>query len=250
MISVNPKDRDVLRFLWVKDPFSSEPEIVVLRFSRVVFGVSASPFLLNATIKHHIEGHAASQPEVVRLLAQSIYVDVCGADREHEACALYTKSKEILSQEIYNECPSLQSLVDSQEASLKNPQGNKPHTNVVEADETYVEATLPSTLNIQPIEHKVLGVRWNVPLDQLVFSLDAMFGAIATVEPSKIVVISLIGPIYDPLGFLSPVTVRFKILMQEQARLGPTVRWRITLEAHNSTHWADWNCFPLCVWLD
>ena len=63
-------------------PPSSEPEIVVLRFSRVVFGISASPFLLNATIKHHIEGHAASQPEVVRLLAQSIYVDdvVCGAD--------------------------------------------------------------------------------------------------------------------------------------------------------------------------
>ena len=33
MISVNPKDNDVLRFLWVKDPFSSEPEIVVLRFT-------------------------------------------------------------------------------------------------------------------------------------------------------------------------------------------------------------------------
>ena len=32
MISVNPKDHDVLRFLWVKDPFSSELEIVVLRF--------------------------------------------------------------------------------------------------------------------------------------------------------------------------------------------------------------------------
>ena len=32
---MNPKDRDVLRFLWVKDPFSNEPEIVVLRFTRV-----------------------------------------------------------------------------------------------------------------------------------------------------------------------------------------------------------------------
>jgi len=33
MISVNPKDRDVLRFLWAKDPFSSELEIAVLRFT-------------------------------------------------------------------------------------------------------------------------------------------------------------------------------------------------------------------------
>ena len=75
--------------------------------------------------------------------------------------------------------------------------------------------SLATSLNKQPIEHKVLGVRWNVPLDQLVFSLDAMFEATAIVEPTKIVVISLIGRIYDPLGFLSPITVRFKILMQE-----------------------------------
>ena len=47
------------------------------------------------------------------------------------------------------------------------------------------------------------------------FSLDAMLEATATVEPTKRVVINLIGRIYDPLGFLSPVTVRFKIVMQE-----------------------------------
>ena len=58
MISVNSKDHDVQRFLWIKGPLSSEPEIVVLRFTQVVVGISASPFLLNATVKHHIEGSA------------------------------------------------------------------------------------------------------------------------------------------------------------------------------------------------
>ena len=90
MISLNSKDRDVLRFLWVKDPFSSEPEIVVWHITN---------------------------------------------------------------------CPSLQSLVDSQETSLKNPQGTKLHPNVVEADETYMEATLRTSSNKHPIEQKVLGVR-------------------------------------------------------------------------------------------
>ena len=74
MISVTPKDRDVSRFLWIDDPSSSEPRIVTLRFTRVVFGVSPSPFLLNATIKCHVEKYLSSHPELVKTLMQSIYV--------------------------------------------------------------------------------------------------------------------------------------------------------------------------------
>ena len=44
MISVSEKDRDVLRFLWVRDPIEDPPQYIVLRFARVVFGVSCSPF--------------------------------------------------------------------------------------------------------------------------------------------------------------------------------------------------------------
>ena len=55
MISVTPQDRDVLRFLWVGDVLKDTPNIQTYRFTRVVFGVSSSLFLLNATIKHHLE---------------------------------------------------------------------------------------------------------------------------------------------------------------------------------------------------
>lgn len=43
-VSVAEEDRDVLRFLWVDDVRKEIPEIVMLRFARVVFGVSSSPF--------------------------------------------------------------------------------------------------------------------------------------------------------------------------------------------------------------
>jgi hypothetical protein len=68
----------------------------------------------------------------------------------------------------------------------------------------------------------VLGVPWNVPRDQLVFSLDGVAETAKRLNPTKRNVISLIGQIYDPLGFLSPVTIRFKKLMQElcKTRLG------------------------------
>lgn len=64
----------------------------------------------------------------------------------------------------------------------------------------------------------MLGVRWNVAFDQVVFSLNTLLEDCVVVNPTKRVVISLIGCIYDPLGFLSPVTIRFKILMQELCR--------------------------------
>ena len=55
MVVVNEADRDVLRFPWVKDPFASEPKGEIKRFTHLVFGVLSSPFLLNVTIRHHME---------------------------------------------------------------------------------------------------------------------------------------------------------------------------------------------------
>lgn len=73
-----------LRFLWVKNIKQDPPEVYVLRFARVVFGVSSSPFLVNATIKHHLEQFRDSHPDLAQTLTQSTYVDdvVSGADSE------------------------------------------------------------------------------------------------------------------------------------------------------------------------
>ena len=49
--SVSEEDRYVLRFLWFDDLKREYPQIIVLQFARVVFGVSSSPFLRNATVK-------------------------------------------------------------------------------------------------------------------------------------------------------------------------------------------------------
>lgn len=54
-IVVNERDRDCLRFLWVKGVDSERLDPVVYRFCRVVFGVNCLPFLLNATLQYHLD---------------------------------------------------------------------------------------------------------------------------------------------------------------------------------------------------
>ena len=54
-IGITEDHRDLLRFLWFKNINDVPLTPTTLRFTRVVFGLTSSPFLLNGTIKHHLE---------------------------------------------------------------------------------------------------------------------------------------------------------------------------------------------------
>jgi hypothetical protein len=73
-IQVKDEDRDYLRFLWWED---ESKKIVELRHCRVVFGVTSSPFLLAATINHHLDGVQDVNKETIEALRKSFYVDNC-----------------------------------------------------------------------------------------------------------------------------------------------------------------------------
>ena len=55
-IEIDPEHRDLLRFLWLDDVNKESPEIKLLRFTRVVFGVNAPSFsmLLSETMLIHV----------------------------------------------------------------------------------------------------------------------------------------------------------------------------------------------------
>ena len=135
MISVAPHHRDVLRFLWVDDISKQSPKIVTLRFTCVVFGVSSSPFLLNATIKHHVEKYKDAHPEFVNMFTRSIYVDdvTYGASDDNATFELYVKSKKVLAEGGFNlrkfssNSQSLQRRINTSEghSSLKEKKDTK-----------------------------------------------------------------------------------------------------------------------------
>ena len=57
----------------------------------MVFGVSSSPFLLNATIRYHLEQYRSSHPNLVMKLG---YVDdmVTGVEDEVQATEVFMES--------------------------------------------------------------------------------------------------------------------------------------------------------------
>ena len=76
----------------------------VYRFTRVVFGVTPSPFLLNATLKYHLQRFLKSNEAIVNRLLQSTYVDdvISGTDTEEEAFELFAQAEHIFGQGGFN----------------------------------------------------------------------------------------------------------------------------------------------------
>ena len=185
MVSVSEKDQDVLRFLWVDDITKTDPEVQVFQFTRVVFGISSSPFLLNATVDHHLKLFSAVNPVLVDILLHSFYVDdvVAGAMDENSALKLYEESKQVLQEGGFNlrkfttNSPQLQKVIDRKE----NPPTDSITVCSGDLDETYAK----STFGMSPTDQKVLCVKWDVSADCLIFSVKEIAALADTPDPTK-----------------------------------------------------------------
>ena len=89
MVSVQ-EDRDSLTCLWTRDVKGEVPDVVVLRFTHV-FGINSNPFLLNATINHHMQRYQ----EIDLLCVENFFVDDVsfGSNDVESSYEPYLKSK-------------------------------------------------------------------------------------------------------------------------------------------------------------
>jgi hypothetical protein len=73
-IRVRETERDALRFHWRS---GEEDEIETYRFTRVLFGLAPSPFLLNGVLEAHLDTWERRCPDVVAELRKSLYESIC-----------------------------------------------------------------------------------------------------------------------------------------------------------------------------
>ena len=90
-IGLQTVDRDVTRFLWLKDPTNTnlENNMQVYCFCRVPY---ASLFLLSVTIKYHLQ---KSNSQFAKLIQRDMYMDnmITRTRTFEEAKILYTEAK-------------------------------------------------------------------------------------------------------------------------------------------------------------
>ncbi|GFX61392.1 integrase catalytic domain-containing protein [Trichonephila clavipes] len=180
MLSVAPKDRDYLRFF-----FPCNEKQLVYRHCRVVFGVSLSPYLLNASIMHLLENCNSECKEVAQKLKSSFYVDNCvtGVFSAEEIEIFIEKTKLIMSEGCFN---------------LRIFESNVASKSVDKhSDETFI-----------------LGIIWD--LDNDVLKCCTSFDSLTCeVKTTKRLVLSTVQKVFDPIGMLAPSTLLPKLLLQE-----------------------------------
>ena len=253
-IEINPEDRDCLRFLWLKDIKSKDPEIVVYRFNRVVFGCNSSPFLLNCVLRHHIMKYEEDDPEFVNNMLKGFFVDdlVTGCQDTEGGVALYEKAKSrmeggfSLRKWKTNDRELAGEIAKMEELSVKQ--------RAVPEDPSYAKETL-GTPDSAGRKTKVLGINWDIEKDTWEFDLRKRGEEIGkTAQSTKQEILSALASLFDPHGLISPVAVAAKILFQElcSEQLG----WDDPLPEEKCERWETWLrdlreigtiCVPRCV---
>lgn len=214
-IAIAEKDRDALRFLWVD---ISEPSnrFKTYRMTRVPFGITTSPYLLAATVRHHLKGYEPTEPAICDLIDKSLYVDdlTSGARTAPEAFEITTRSAEIM-----------------REAGMNL---RKWRTNSPDLRKLWGKTEAPPTSD----QVKVLGVPWSTVKDTFLFEVQALLKFLVGRKSTKRWVLKAVARIFDPLGLVSPFTVRAKFLFQGLWEKG--LKWDERLPPDMAAQFDSW----------
>ena len=239
-IEMHPEDRDCLRFLWVKDVNDSEPEIITYRFNRVVFGVSSSPFLLNAVIQHHLHQYSDRDPEFVRTMIEGFFVDdlVTSCKSTTTAFDLYKKARNRMKEGGFRlrKWKTNDKALGEEIAKNEMVRNEDALVDTLDSD-SYAKETLGISKDLGK-KTKVLGVPWDSDIDMLEIDIGKTVSTLATVV-TKRGILSTLATIFDPLGLVSPIAVLAKVLFQELCSKG--LGWDDKLPESKTIRWQMWH---------
>ena len=198
-IRIKEEDRDAFRFL-----FNINGNEQHLRFARVPFGGESSPFLLGATLNYHYDQLPDKFNDTVQMLKENTYVD-----------NLMKTGKNV--EELENFKREATGILESAKFPV-----HKWESNVKSLEDE--GSKNPS---------KILGL-WDKKNDTLQVQVPTPNSKLIT----KREMLSHLGRVYDPLGFISPTTVKGKEIYRDAC--DQTRGWNTAVPDQIRMEWLKW----------
>ncbi|GAB1869104.1 Gag-pol polyprotein [Camponotus japonicus] len=211
-ILVHPEDRRFQGILWRSNVTDKIREY---QLNTVTYGLACAPFLAVRTLRQLATDEEARGPSGALALQRDCYVDdiITGADTLQNAITLQYELREL--------CMA----------------GGFPLRKWAANDEEILTG-IPSEHRLQQTHHSwegevhsTLGLRWHPARDDFSFSIQPRIA----IKHTKRRVLAETARLFDPLGWLAPVIIRAKILIQSAwlKRLD----WDTPLPAEDAQQW-------------
>ncbi|XP_011884024.1 PREDICTED: uncharacterized protein LOC105571157, partial [Vollenhovia emeryi] len=232
-ILVDPRDTTYQRILWKTRDSDRPSEFKLLT---VTYGTACAPFLALRVIKQLIADEGHNFPFAAKILQSQIYVDdVLFGDNDPELLRqIRNELREMLQRggfELRKWASNANSLLTDISPENHGLACNKP----LETDESL----------------KVLGIGWNPASDVFNFKVSLP----PEIPQSKRAILSTIARLFDPLGWVTPVTIQAKIFLQYLWQL--KLDWDDNIPLEQLANWhtvysqlAELNKLELPRWID
>ena len=213
-IKVEPSDKDLLRFLWFPNGDLDKPAQAYC-MTRHVFGATSSPFV--AAFSLRMAASLAPNDKTRKTIEDSFYVDdlLTSCSTEKEAANLASDLISTLAKSGF----SLMKFISNKQGVMDSLPQDRLAPSVQDVD-----VCLES-----PIE-RTLGLRWMVGEDQYTFKVK-----LANKPSTRRGVLSTASSLYDPLGFVAPVTLLPKWILQRS-----TGGWDDEIDEKSLARWEKW----------
>ena len=214
-IRVRECERDVLRNH--KRPHA-DAEIETYRFTRVLFGLAPSPFLLGGVLECHLDTWAKKYSEEAERLRRCLYVDdiLTGGQDAEQAQNRKATATEIMSDAKF-ELHKWNSNLPEQEDRSRPTQNEE-------------QSFAKQQLQVLPNESKLLGVKWDKARDTMAVEFPTTASATTKRE-----LLRKLAKIYDPLGLVSPTTLQGKLIYRNVC--DEKVAWDAALPERLQLQW-------------
>jgi len=218
---VREDDRDYLRYLWYEDNDISK-NVVEYRMKVHVFGNSPSPAVAIYCMRRAAQkGEQEHGSDARQYVERQFYVDdgLTSVATPEEAVDLLTRTKEMLA-----------------ESNLRLHKVASNSSQVMEAFpvEDRAKDLKDLDLGVDPLPlQRSLGLSWNLETDSFTYVVSC------EEKPyTRRGVLSTVNSLYDPLGFVAPITMNGKALVRELS--SEQSEWDAPLLPQKEAEWNLW----------